>query len=135
MSEYTSTELLDLVAVPRRRIEELEARWLDPQAVAARAVELRKTAGKDDPLDDYRRCIKELKAERDDYRSRWEQTACPRHTAMEAAIKVNGEFSQRIKELEAQLSKCNLDLHKANRMLERTYENIRRSVTSIKGGE
>jgi len=35
------------------------------------------------------RRITELEAERDDYKSRWEETGCTRHGAMETAIALN----------------------------------------------
>jgi len=48
--------------------------------------------------------IAEFEAERDDYKSRWEQTGCTRHSAMEAAIKIAESRSVKIAELESQLS-------------------------------
>lgn len=61
-------------------------------------------------------CIgyRELEAERDDYRARWEATGDTRHGAMEAAIKVKdsvmgklGVAQERIAELEADLAEAN----------------------------
>ena len=47
-------------------------------------------------LEDYRelfweaeKIIKELEADRDDYKARWEATGCTRHGAMETAIALN----------------------------------------------
>lgn len=47
--------------------------------------------------------IERLRAERDDYKSRWEQVGCTRHHAMETAIRLAEERSRTISELRATL--------------------------------
>ena len=45
--------------------------------------------------------IEQLEAERDDYKDRWEQTGCTRHSAMEASIRLNEGYRKKIERLEA----------------------------------
>ena len=47
--------------------------------------------------------IERLEAERDDYKDRWEQTGCTRHSAMEASIRLNEGYRKKIERLEAAL--------------------------------
>ena len=44
--------------------------------------------------------IERLTAERDNYKDRWEQTGCTRHFAMEASMRLNKGYRERIAELE-----------------------------------
>lgn len=46
--------------------------------------------------------IAELRAERDDYRERWEQTGCTRHHAMETAIKLAESYRQQLNNVAAE---------------------------------
>jgi hypothetical protein len=46
--------------------------------------------------------VAELRAERDDYKKRWENTGCTRHHAMELAIDLYEKERARVAELEAE---------------------------------
>jgi len=49
--------------------------------------------------------IRKLKKERDDYKARWEQTGCTRHSAMETAIALYEKVRQENKRLKAMLER------------------------------